>query len=671
MPTRTSPGLMALSSALSCALMLSLSAHAEPTPPANGLADINLQDLMGMEVTSAAKKPQRLLDTDAAIHVITQDDIRRSGATSIPEALRLAPGVNVARISSNLWAVSIRGFNGRFAKNLLVLMDGRTLYTPLFAGVIWETQDTLLEDVERIEVIRGPGAALWGSNAVNGVINIITKKAKDTQGNLASVSAGDELRFSTSLRHGFKTAEDSHGRLYAKLNSRDASQGTSGLGGQDDSRDGLAGFRWDREAGNEDFTLQGQAYRGRLGDTQLVPDTAAPYSIVDNLTERFSGAHLLGRWERWLDAGSEISLQGFLDHTCIDIPRIREERSTLDLEFQHRLPLGSNQDFTWGLGYRRSWDDIRSSSTLVMTPSERTLDLFSLFAQDEISLVPNSLRLTLGARLEHNDFTGYEFQPNARLHWRIDPNRSAWVALSRAVRTPSRAESDIALDIQTLSPADPSNPFGMPLRQVLYGNSQYDAETLDALDLGYRAQINSQLTLETALYTYRYKDLIGPNLGTPDFSAAPDYVLLPLLGANNGHARLHGLEIALDWQPSPGWRVQPTYSYAQARTTGGQGDGGLPLHQFSLRLGVDPSERTQADLWLRHTGKITTSVGAAIPAYTTLDLRLAWQAKRDLELSFVGQNLLDSTHPEYVSDYLNSVPSEIERGYYIKADWRF
>lgn len=649
-----------------------IASAAEPGADDKALDELSLQDLMQMEVTSAAKKPQRLFETDAALHVITREDIRRAGATSIPEALRLAPGVNVARINGGLWAVGIRGFNGRFANKLLVLMDGRSLYTPLFAGVIWETQDVLLEDVERIEVIRGPGAALWGSNAVNGVINIITRNARDTLGGLAAVTAGTEERLSTSVRQGFKTTGEGHARVYAKFKEQDASQAVGGLGGRDDGRQGLAGFRWDRTDSSDNLTLQGQAYRGSLGDTQRVPDTsAAPYFIVDDLRERFSGAHLLGRWERWLDAGSEISLQGYLDHTRIDIPRVREARTTLDLEFQHRFPLAEGHDLTWGLGYRHSRDDVEGSANLAMTPDERGLNLFSLFVQDEITLLPESLRLTLGARLEHNDFTAWEFQPNARLSWRIDEYRSAWLALSRATRTPSRAESDVALDLPTVTPADPANPFGIPIRPVLTGNSDYRPEVLEALDLGYRALLHPDLTLETALFAYRYKDLIGATAGAPDLSTAPAYVTLPYLGVNNGHAHARGLEIALDWQPAPGWRVQPAYSHTRAKVSGAYGDGGLPRNQFSLRLGFEPTQNIQTDFWLRRVGAIATPSGIRVPAYTTLDLRLAWRVDKSLELSLVGNNLLNPSHPEYITDYLDSVAAEVQRGVFVKADWRF
>ena len=313
-----------------------------------------------------------------------------------------------------------------------------------------------------------------------------------------------------------------------------------------------------------------------------------------------------------------------------------------------------------------------NSATLTLTPTERGLNLFNLFVQDEIALLPDSLRLTLGARLEHNDFTGWEMQPNARLLWRIDEYRSAWLAVSRAMRTPAQAETDLAMDIQTLSPADPANPFGIPLRQVLYGSrNNYAPETLEALDLGYRARLQPDLTLDTAFYVYRYRDLIGATIGVPDFSNAPAYVLLPLSGVNNGTAHLRGLEIALDWQPAPGWRIQPGYSYAQAKVSGAFGDGGLPRRQYSLHLGHEPTRHTQIDLWLRHASDITTQSGARIPGHTTLDLRLAWRPSKALELSLVGQNLLDPAHSEYVADYLNSVPAEIQRNVFIKADWRF
>ncbi len=415
-------------------LALPCIAQGAESPP----ADLSLEELLKVEVQTASRKSQRLQDVASAVFVISREDIERSGATSLPEVLRLAPGVQVARLANNRWAVSARGFNGRFANKLLVLMDGRSIYSPLFSGVLWEMEDTLLDDVDRIEVIRGPGAALWGANAVNGVINIITRNARDTRGTLAVAGAGSEERSFGALRHGFAAGEGSV-RLWAKGFSRDESVDLSGNRGNDDWHAARAGFRgdWNANAGSR-LTVSGSIYNSPTGDRWNVPSVTSPSgAIATDIEQGGSGANLLLKHE-WLPAdGSASTLQAYVDRTEIDVIGVLgERRTTVDLDFQHRLAPGGAHDVIWGLSHRQSRDQIRSGPLISILPDHQTYQLTSAFVHDEITLQPERLKLALGARLEHNNYTGLEPQPNARLIWTPTAHQALWGALSRAVQNP-------------------------------------------------------------------------------------------------------------------------------------------------------------------------------------------------------------------------------------------
>ncbi|MGB0127524.1 MAG: TonB-dependent receptor plug domain-containing protein, partial [Rhodocyclaceae bacterium] len=375
--------------------------------------DLSLEELLSIEVTTASRKAERLQDVAGAVFVITREDIEQSGATSIPEVLRMAPGVQVARLSQNRWAVSVRGFNGRFANKLLVLMDGRSIYSPLFSGVIWEAEDTLLEDIDRIEVVRGPGAAMWGANAVNGVINIITRRARDTQGSLLVAGAGTEERAFAAFRHGGEAGEG-HYRVWGKVFARDESVNLAGNRASDDWQAGRVGFRgdWPLASGNR-LTLSAAAYNGTAGDTWDYPDLASPLGFRLQPTEqRNQGAHVIGRREWTFDDASEASFQAYVDHSEVDIERVvNVKRTTADLDFQHRKLFGKTHDLIWGLGYRVSRDNTVGKALVDFSPKSRDFRLATAFAQDDITLLPDRLRLMAGARLEHNSFTGFEFQP--------------------------------------------------------------------------------------------------------------------------------------------------------------------------------------------------------------------------------------------------------------------
>src|ERR1700720_1921873 len=394
---------------------------------------MSMEDLMNLQVTSVSKRTQKVADAAAAIFVITQDDIRRSGATSIPEALRLAPGLEVARIDQNKWAIGSRGFNGRFDNKLLVLIDGRSVYTPLFSGVYWNVQDVMLEDVDRIEVIRGPGATLWGANAVDGVINVITKKAKATQSAVVTAGAGTEERGSGGVRYGSKIGDTSY-RAYGKYFNWGPSQYSSGMTAHDGWDALRGGFRADwTPAGANSLTFQGDIYPSKYRETLTVSSLNAPYSSTFPNNGNYSGGNILGRWNHSSE-GSSMSLQMYYDNTTIaDNSLFVDHENIFDMDFQDGFHVGDSQQFVWGLGYRSIRDRNDSSFSVSLQPNQLTLNHFSAFVQDEISLVDNRLRLTFGSKFEHNDFPGFEVQPNARLLWTLTPNQSVWTAVSRAV----------------------------------------------------------------------------------------------------------------------------------------------------------------------------------------------------------------------------------------------
>lgn len=643
--------------------------------------DLSLEELLNTEVMTASRKAQRLNDVAAAVFVISREDIERSGATSIPEALRMAPGLQVARLANNRWAVSARGFNGRFANKLLVLMDGRSIYSPLFSGVVWEAEDTLLEDIERIEVIRGPGAAMWGSNAVNGVINIITRKARDTQGNLLVAGTGTEERAFGAFRHGGQ-AGDGHYRVWGKAFTREESTTGTGQRGNDDWTAGRVGFRGDWPLASGDrLMVSGQAYSGPTGDRWNAADPASPTGFATmNMQQIGNGAHLLARRE-WIKAdGSEAAFQTYVEHSETGISNaFHEVRSTLDVDFQQRTRVTQQHDIIWGLGYRYSHDRINSQGVFLFLPQSRDFSLFSAFVHDEITLLPDSLRLILGARLEHNSFTGFEPQPNIRMTWTPTPHQALWGAVSRAVRIPSRIELDARADLSA-TPANPPVPAVLT-RYVPRDDRTLLAEKVTAAELGYRHQWNSKLSLDVTAFYNDYDNLRSTSVGS--LLATPPYLTLVVVPNNNLTARTHGIELSLDYHADSWWRLQPAYSYLwitsktpssdpveQASATAFEGRS--PRHQLSLRSSMTLSGQRQLDLWLRHvsTLKYADRAGRTIPAYTTLDLRYAWKPTKGLELSLVGQNLLDRRHPEFVPDF----PSEllqIERSLYFKAKWQF
>src|SRR4051812_13006365 len=496
-------GMLCSGSGLTLSLVCSV-ALASPDGPSGSiseLATMSLEDLSNLRVSTVSKHAERVTDAPAAVFVLTGEDIRRSGATSIPDALRMAPGVQVARLDSHNWAITSRGFNDLYADKLLVLMDGRSVYTPLFSGVYWDVQDTFMEDIDRIEVIRGPGAALWGANAVNGVINIITKSAKETQGGLLVGGYGTEEQGFGGVRFGGTIRDDAFYRVYAKYFNRDDSALPSGARNNDDWQNLRGGFRMDWEPSAQNlFTLQGDAYYAEENQTFLL-FTPAPGEEVHPSRTYTHGANILGRWTHNFAADSELKLQSYFDYTSRHLDWFEETRNTADVELQYRLPVGERQNWEAGIGYRYSDSrNLKSNFTLSFFPPQRATHIFNTFVQDEISLVKDRLRLTLGSKFEHNDYTSWEIQPSARLLWTPHEKHSFWASVSRAVRTPSQADSDSRITSAVVPGVPPTVVW-------LQGNPDFRSEILIAYELGYRVQPHPKVSLDLALFYNDYDRL--------------------------------------------------------------------------------------------------------------------------------------------------------------------
>jgi iron complex outermembrane recepter protein len=651
-----------------------------PDSSSRDLTDLSLEDLLKVSVTSVSKKEEKLSDAPSAVFVITQEDIRRSGVTSIPEALRMAPGVEVARIDANKWAISARGFNSRFATKLLVLMDGRSVYSPAFSGVWWDVQDTLLEDIERIEVIRGPGATLWGANAVNGVINIITKKAGDTQGGLVTAGAGTEEKGFGSLRYGLKLGEHSDVRAYVKYFNRDSSVTTSGADASDSWDQFRTGFRVDHEpTAQNNFTLQGDYYRGKSGSIYDFVTLTPPFNQRIQQNDDTAGGNILGRWKHVFSNDSELSLQTYYDRTEREDLLTAEKRDTVDFDLQHRFKWIWGQDIVWGLGYRFTHDDfIKTDQLRTIDPSSRTDQLFSAFIQDDITLIEDRLRWVIGSKFEHNDYTGYEVQPSTRLIWTPSKEQSIWGAVSRSVRTPSRAEQTVATNVAVIPSGQAGNSGPFPILIQIKGDSSFQSEELISYELGYRLRPINRLTFDLAGYYNKYSNLrntgdIPNSQPTLVFNAGSPYLQSTLNLDNSLKADIYGMELALEWQPLDWWRIKGSYTFAEMHTDQDQILNGaqnlsLPRHQFSIRSSMNLGKNIEADAWLRYVDGFDNG---GVPSYFTLDLKLAWRPVKNLELALVGQNLLENRHQEFRPEQFSTQVYEMQRGFYGKLTWRF
>ncbi|KPK02042.1 MAG: TonB-dependent receptor [Nitrospira bacterium SG8_35_4] len=667
-----------------CLLFLLVHAHADQDQI--DLTSLSLEELMNIEVTSVSKKPQKLSDAAAAIFVITQEDIRRSGVTNIMDALRMVPGLEVARIDASIWAISSRGLNGRFSNKLLVLMDGRSIYTPLFSGVYWDMQDTMIEDIDRIEVIRGPGASLWGANAVNGVINIITKRSGETQGGLATAGAGTEEQGFAGFRYGAKAGEHLSYRLYGKYFKRDDAVFASGDKAADQWHAGRGGFRLDWDPGsNDSYTLQGDISDGEAGETAREHFLTPPYSRISNNENDFKGGNILGRWTHTLSESSDLALQVYYDVTKRDNPIIGIKRDTIDIDLQHRVPLAEKHEVIWGLGYRYTKDSIENSDSLIFTPASRDDELFSAFLQADITLVDNRLYLTLGSKFEENDYTGFEVQPSGRIMWTPKEKVSVWSSVSRAVRTPSRAEHDARIN-QAVLPPGSLYMFSPAAQTALFASDDFESEELIAYETGIRFWPHHYLSMDIAAFYNDYDRMrtfeTGSMLCEPSGSTFPaclptDHVVIPSTADNKMQGETYGVELASDWKILDWWNIRAAYTYLQIQmhldedstdTTSESAEGESPHNQFSLRSSADIGMDVDLDLWVRYVDNLKTQ---DVDKYITLDARLGWKPVQNLELSLTGQNLLDSQHPEFNPEIVDVIPTEVQRSVYGKITWEF
>ncbi len=620
------------------ALLASAAFSAEPQRFPD-LADLSIEELGNIQVTSVSKHAERLLDAPAAIFVITGEDIRRSGATRLPEALRLAPSLEVARASASSYAISARGFNNTIDNKLLVLIDGRVVYTPLFSGVFWDAQDVMLEDVERIEVISGPGAALWGANAVNGVINVITRRSSDTQGGYAYGHSGN-LERGYGARYGSTLDSGASYRVYARFFDVFNTSRADGVTASDAWGKGQVGFRSDWGTTANGFTLQGDVYRGKL-DQAMGDDSS------------ISGNNLLGRWNRDLAEWGQLRLQSYFEHTERDIPGIFAERlNVFDVEFQHGLrAIGAHRP-TWGGGYRYGDDRVTNSAVVAFLPADRGLRWSNVFAQDEIALEDN-LRLSLGGKFENNYYTGTEFLPSARLAWKPRPERLVWGAVSRAIRAPSRIDRDLFV---------PARP-GPPAMPALDGGPDFVSEVVKVFEVGYRAQPSPYATYSISLFHNIYDKLrsVEPIPGG-------DTVL-----GNKMEGTGDGIEAWGNYQAARNWRLSAGgfFLRQRLRLKPDSGDtnvslaGNDPKRQFMLRSSLNLPDSAELDVGIRYVAALPNP---SVPAYTAVDARLAWRLRREFELAVVGQNLFDPGHPEFGNA---AARSEMARGGYVKLKWYF
>jgi iron complex outermembrane recepter protein len=664
---------MRVRGALALLLVMGLMAQAwatDESPEQERLAHLSLQQLGNLEVTTVSKVPTKLVRTPAAIYVITQEEIRRSGVTSIPEALRLAPGVEVARIDSVKWAIGVRGFETRISRAVLVLIDGRSVYSPLFHGVYWEVQDTLLEDIDRIEVIRGPGGTIWGANAVNGVINIITKNASETHGAVASVSSGDVNMGLSSFRYGGGNGKDFDYRVYGKGIYRGSEFHPDGNDFDDWWRT-QGGFRMDWGASKHDaLTLQGDLYDGRAGESSLITTECPSIALllVDKDAE-LSGGNVLGRWRRDLGGGSDLQLQAYFDRVNRYEAQQAEVRDTFDVDFVHHLALPRGNDFLWGVGARVSdgWAP-EVVSTYVFVPNHRIDQLYSVFVQDQIPIVRDQFAIIVGSKILHSAFVGFDAEPSGRLLWTPTPHQTVWAAVTRAVRTPS--DLDENLQVTKLTSTAP-----LTFTQT-NGNGKFISEDLVGYEEGYRDLVNQKFSIDLAVFYNNYDHLSSTEPGTPFTETSPaPAVVIPFTRSNGVLGKTSGYEVTPDWRPAPWWRVTASYSYLQMElsarkssrdtTTASATNGASPRHQVATQSFVNLPRNFELSL----TGRYISSLPAQlVGSYGTADAELDWHPTKHVSFSVTGQNLVQPQHPEFGGDPGPLVG--IKRSAYGTITWR-
>jgi iron complex outermembrane receptor protein len=641
------------------------------------ISELSLDTLSNTEITSVARKAEKLSQAAAAIFVITQEDIRRSGLTSIPELLRIVPGMSVAQMDANQWAVTARGFNERFADKTLVLIDGRTVYTPLSSGVYWDVQDTMLEDIERIEVIRGPGATLWGANAVNGVINIITKKAADTQGTLVEGMAGSKEGGNAAVRYGGPLRGHGFYRIFTKYTGQSAFADAQGNDAADDWQLLHGGFRSDWNLSKrDDLTVQGDIYKGNEGQTvsgllSLSPPVSGNFNDRTNV----SGGDLLGRWTRTSSERFDTSVQAYFeiaDRSQLGV--LGEFRHTIDIELLQHFAQGPHHDFVWGADYRLASDHTFGSLNISFNPASRSTNLYGAFFQDEITLVPDKLHVTVGAKLEHNYYSGFAVQPNIRALWTVHPHYTIWAAISRAAENSSRFDADIRTNNDAFV-----DPNGVLTLQSSFGTHHLPSENVVAFELGQRGQVSSWLAFDVDAFYNRYSNRHTHEPAAPFFEddPAPTHLVLPSVTLSRISGETHGLEVDARLRPASFWNLIFGYTLfeihlhaapiSQDFETAAESEGSTPRHAFLVRSQLNLPHKLEFDAAAYYVGEL---VGPQIPSYTRVDARFGWHASESVELSAGVQDLLTPRHFEFgTGDLL--VSTQVGRNAYGKVTWRF
>ncbi len=651
--------------------------------------EMTLEELMQVKITSVSKSEEELSDAAAAVYVITQEDIRRSGATCIPEALRMAPGIEVARMDANKWAITSRGFNGRYANKLLVMIDGRSVYTPLYSGVYWDMQDTMMEDIERIEVIRGPGATMWGENAVNGVINIITKKAEDTQGVLVSGGAGNQERGFGNIRYG-GTANDFSYRLYGKSFYREsqpygsvaAFDSEHRLKATKDASDQWSitqgGFRTDWKINSSNnLTLQGDIYGGYSYSTLNIMLQGSGSTPTDKAN--INGGNLLARWKYLFDNNMEFTLQTYYDRSEREQFEYHSTYNIWDIDIQQTFPLPWRQNMITGFNYRIIRDDINSTenSFIGFDSSSSTQHFINGFIQDEIELIPQNLTLIIGSKFGHNDYTGFEIQPNVRIMWKPAPNQTVWCAVSRAVRTPSKAETMLNGNIFNIpATIPPVSADDLGVKGDLVKNPDFKSETLTAYEAGWRIIPIEQISLDIAVFYNRYDHLrtLEPQSQWFDFNTYQfniDYKF-----ENMQYGSTYGLEVSATFKITKWWKLYSTYSWLNFDLDYESDSDSLtaspsllsPRQQFSLRSNMDIPWNMEWDAFLKYTDSIP---GYDIPSYTRFDMRFGWSPAKWIDISLMLENLFDDQHPEFGGNGELLITTDVPRSFYGKITLHF
>lgn len=617
-------------------------------------------------IFSASRREQKVSETSAAVFVINNDDLRRSGVTSIPDALRMVPGLQVAQLNANTWAITARGFNRESANKLLVMIDGRTVYHPTFSGTLWRTKDVLLEDVERIEIIRGPGAAMWGANAVNGVINVITKRANSSQGLLVTAGGGTEDKGLGAIRYGGKITDNLHYRTYIKYADRDDLELAAGGNSGDNWEKFQGGFRIDGDLTQHDsLTLQGDLYTGNGGSLRDITTPIEPFTSRSNMGEDFSGGNILSRWRHRFSDTSDLSLQLYFDRTQdkTTYSAINDSSeaviNTYDADLQHYFQLGDRQEVTWGLGFRYIEDDQDNAINFSFAPASRDYLLYSAFIEDQVVLVPDTVKFLFGSKFEHNDFSGFQIQPNARFIYTPDNQQTLWTAVSRAVRTPNRLDHDTSLLY--------FSQLGPNVLAALQGNQDFESEELIAYELGYRIAPKENISIDVAAFYNVYDKLSSVEAGTLfiEMANAAPHLIFPVSSGNNARGETYGVETAVQWQALEWWRLQTSYSYLQIQLHTDETsllrdveEGQSPHHQFNFRSSMDLPHNVQLDTFLRYVDNLPER---EIDSYLEMDVRLGWKPVKHMEFSLAGRNLLDSSHAEFRAVGIGMPVIEVQR----------